>query len=115
MPCDTVRQSGQTLDQRKTQVREAIATLDRLLLRRQVRVVVGPQGAVAFQGQAWESLKASSKVTDACAYRRIMAQGSSLAKAEIARAEAMAGRTIDRRVVNSGVHSHDSGMTWGKD
>lgn len=112
MPCDTVRAKDQTLEQRKTQVREAIAILDRLLLRRQVRVVVSPTGAVAFVGEQWDSLKASNKVTDACAYRRIMQSGSSLAKAEIARAELMAGRTVNRQTVAQGVHSHDGGQSW---
>jgi hypothetical protein len=49
-------------------------------------------------------------VSDACAYRRIMSIGS--AKAAIARAEQLAGRSIDRRVVAQGVHSHDDGRTW---
>ena len=52
----------------------------------------------------------------ACAYRRIMATGSAIAKMEIARAEAMAGRGVDRRVLSQGIHSHDGGQTWnGKD
>ena len=35
-------------------------------------------------------------------------------KAEIARAEALAGRTVDRKVVAAGVHSHDGGTTWNR-
>jgi hypothetical protein len=51
-------------------------------------------------------------VTDACAYRRIMATGSALAKAKIASAEALSGRTVNRQAVAQGHHTHDGGQTW---
>jgi hypothetical protein len=51
-------------------------------------------------------------VTDACAYRRLVVSGSALAKAAIARAEQLAGRQVDRRVLAHGAHSHDGGKTW---
>ena len=86
-----------------------MSTLDSLLKARRVRVTVGAQGAIAFDGWPAEDRNA---VTDACAYRRIMATGSALAKAEIARAEQIAGRSIDRKVIASGVHSHDGGHSW---
>ena len=110
MPCDTVpTKPKQTLQERAADVRRAITNLDALLKRRGVRVKVGPQGAVAFDG--WPEV-ARDGVTDACAYRRIMATGSSLAKAEIARAEQLAGRSVNRKVVAAGIHSHDGGSTW---
>jgi hypothetical protein len=112
MPCDTPRRQ-QTIGERALEVRAAIAALDRALLRRQVRVVVGPQGAIAFTG--WGAQERNG-VTDACAYRRIMATGSTLAKLEIMKAEQLAGRSVDRSVVNAGTHSHDGGQTWnGRD
>ena len=112
MPCDsTPRRKGQSLTERKAEVSAAVSALDRALLRRTVRPVIGPQGAVTFAG--WESGREG--VTDACAYRRIMATGSALARAEIARAEAMAGRTVNRQAIAAGIHSHDGGQTWGKD
>lgn len=115
MPCDTVRDPNNPvlLAQRKFEVTSAVAVLDKLIMRRKVKVVIGPQGAIAFTGDEWE--KNRNRVTDACAYRRIMATGSSLAKAEIARAEQLAGRTVDRRVLAAGTHSHDGGTTWGRD
>jgi hypothetical protein len=73
-----------------------------------VRAVVGPQGAIAFTG--WNNGR--DGVTDACAYRRIMSTGSSMAKAAIARAEALAGRSVDRAQVTLGTHSHDGGKSW---
>lgn len=51
-------------------------------------------------------------VTDACMYRRLMATGSSLTKAAIQRAEQIAGRSVDRKVIANGVHSHDGGRSW---
>ena len=70
---------------------------------------VGPQGAIAFLG-----LTDSERdgVTDNCAYRRLMASGSALAIAAIAKAEQLAGRSIDRQQIAVGVHSHDQGRSW---
>ena len=53
-------------------------------------------------------------VSDACAYRKLLATGSVLAKQKIAQAEALAGRGVDKKVVASGLHSHDGGATWHK-
>jgi Flp pilus assembly protein TadD len=103
MSCDTRTLKNQTLTQRKGQVREAIARLNTLLMRRQVKPVIGPQGAIAFQG--WSETD-RGMVSDACGYRMIMSTGSALARAEIARAEAMAGRTVDRAVIGQGGHYH---------
>lgn len=41
-----------------------------------------------------------------------MATGSPMALQAIARAEALAGRSVDKQVIGQGVHSHDSGKTW---
>lgn len=108
MPCDTRLRPKQTIQERADEIRKAIANLDSLLKKRRVRVTVGPQGAIAFSG--WPESERNG-ITDACAYRRIMATGSALAKAEIARAEQLSGRAIDRKVIAQGVHSHD-GVTW---
>ena len=109
MPCDTRLKAGQTIGQRKVEVKTAVSRLDALIAARQVRVKIGPQGAVAFT--AWGDNERDG-VTDACAYRRIMATGSALARAEIARAEQLSGRSINRQVVGHGAHSHDGGHTW---
>lgn len=109
MPCDTRLKPQQTIQQRVAEVKKAVAALEAGLARRQVSVKVSPQGAVAFSG--WSDPERDG-VTDACAYRRIMATGSGLAKAAIARAEALAGRPVDRKVLAAGHHSHDGGTTW---
>lgn len=113
MPCDTVlRRRNQTLSERKAEVKKAVDSLDRQLLKKKVKPVVGPQGAITFQGWKEEDKEG---VSDACAYRRIMATGSSLAKAEISRAEQLAGRAVDKKILTTGLHSHDGGDTWGTD
>jgi hypothetical protein len=109
MPCDTRLRKGQTISQRKAEVRDAVTKLNSAIIAGRVKPIVGPQGAIAFQGWRDED---RSGVTDACAFRMIMISGSALAKAAIARAEQLAGRSVDRRTIAHGVHSHDDGHTW---
>ena len=109
MPCDTRLKPRQTITSRKDEVRKVIERLNKGLTSGAIRVKVGPQGGVAFVGLSTEE---RDGVTDACAYRRIMVTGSALAKAAIARAEQLAGRTVDKAAVAQGVHSHDGGHTW---
>jgi hypothetical protein len=110
MPCDTRARQGQTLTQRKEEVREAIARLSIALMKRQVRPVIDrATGAITFAGWTEEQ---RGRVSDACAYRMIMVTGSALARAEITRAEQMAGRSVNRQAVTAGVHSHDGGGSW---
>lgn len=109
MPCDTALKPRQTIQQRATEVRAAVARLSEALATGRVKAKVGPQGAIAFDG--WAEISRDG-VTDACAYRRIMVSGSALARAAIARAEQLAGRSVDRQVIGQGVHSHDGGKTW---
>lgn len=112
MPCDTRLKAKQTIQQRAHEVRDAVARTIKRMAQGSVRVTVGPQGAVAFTGLSDTD---RDGVTDACMYRRIMVSSSPLAKAAIARAEALAGRSIDRQAVAQGIHSHDGGSTWHKE
>jgi hypothetical protein len=109
MPCDTKLKAKQTIQQRAEEIRRVVAQLSIGLASGRVRVKIGPQGAVAFDGLSEQD---RDGVTDACAYRRIMATGSALAKAAIAKAEQMSGRTVNRQAVAHGAHSHDGGHTW---
>jgi hypothetical protein len=109
MPCDTRLKPKQTVQQRAEEVRRAVAGLSGALASGRIKARVGVQGAIAFEG--WSDAERDG-VTDACAYRRLMVSGSALAKAAIARAEQMAGRSVDRRVLAHGAHSHDGGRTW---
>lgn len=114
MPCDRVRISPeQTLAARMKQVREAGAKIDKLLASAGAKAVVDKRtGAITFVGIP-DSVR--SKMTDACVYRAVMARGSHAAKQAILKAERMAGRVVDKKVVASGLHSHDGGATWARD
>lgn len=108
MPCDTKRWTeNETIEERKETVREKTMALSAALAAGTVRVKVGKQGAIAFIG--WED---RAGITDACAYRRIMAKGSTKAKYAIAAAEQAAGVQVNRQVIGQGAHSHDGGQTW---
>jgi hypothetical protein len=109
MPCDTRLKPKQTIQQRAEEVRRVVSILDAALAAGRVKAKVGPQGAVAFEGLTGDE---RDGVTDACAFRRLMVSGSSLAKLAIQRAEMLAGRSIDKQVIGQGVHSHDGGGTW---
>lgn len=114
MPCDTYLSKGQTLAERKEEVKRVVTLYDQLLAKGRAKVKIGSQGAVTFTGLEVEAVDRRF-VTDACIYRRIMSTGSTLARLAVAKAERLAGRVVDRRVVAQGVHSHDGGETWGSD
>ena len=109
MVCETYIKPKQTAQERAKEVRQAVDKLAARLASGQVQVKIGPQGAVAFAG--WTEAERGG-VSDACAYRKIMMTGSSLARMKIAQAEQMSGRSINRQAVGQGVHSHDGGHTW---
>jgi hypothetical protein len=111
MACETMRRPKQTLEERIAEITKAVADLQSKIAAKVVKPVVGPQGAITFAG--WDG-PARAGVSDACAYRRVMATGSAITKAAIAAAERTAGRGVDRRVIGHGVHSHDGGSTWHK-
>lgn len=117
MPCDTklrdnYRNSGrkQTISERAEEVKKVVYDINSLISSGRIKPVIDRlTGAVAFQGIN-ETVR--DGVTDACIYRRLMVTGSSLTKAAIAQAEAMAGRSVNKQAVAQGVHSHDGGNSW---
>lgn len=109
MPCDRQLKPKQTISERKAEVRKAADKISKGLAAKRIKPVVSKTGAIAFVGVTDEE---RDGVTDACAYRLIMVHGSALAKAEIARAEQIAGRGVDKQVIGQGAHSHDGGQTW---
>jgi hypothetical protein len=109
MVCETLLKPKQTIQQRAEEIRRAVAGLSEALVSGRVKAIVGPQGAITFQG--WNEAERDG-IRDACAYRRLMVSGSILAKAAITRAEQIAGRSVDRRVIAQGTHSHDGGRSW---
>lgn len=109
MPCDTRLKPRQTISERIAEVRAAVAKVDAAIVSGRVKITVGPQGAIAFTAITADE---RDGVTDACMYRRLMVSGSALAKAKIARAEMLSGRTVNRQIIGQGAHSHDNGRTW---
>jgi hypothetical protein len=87
MPCDTVLEQNQTIEQRQRETKEALDRLERYLKNGTVQVKVGPQGAIVFQG--WRDRSGVS-------------------------AQAMSGKRVNPKAVASGTHSHDGGRTWSK-
>jgi hypothetical protein len=109
MPCDTRLKPRQTISERAAEVRQATERLAAALAAGRVRVKIGPQGAVAFEG--WDTASRDG-VTDSCAVRRILSTGSALARLAIERAELLSGRKLDKKAIAQGAHSHDGGLTW---
>jgi hypothetical protein len=114
MPCDRklkTRRDGtkQTVAERKQEIRKVVERISQGLTTGRIKPVVSKQGAIAFTNVTEDE---RDGVTDACAYRQLMVHGSALAKAAIARAEQLAGRTVDKQVIGQGAHSHDGGLTW---
>lgn len=109
MPCDRSLKKNQTLQERAQEIRKVVDLLGKGLANGRIKTRIGPQGAIAFEGLTEAE---RDGVTDACAYRRLLASGSPMALAAITRAEQMAGRTIDRQAVAIGAHSHDGGRSW---
>lgn len=110
MPCDSVRNPNQTLEQRVDQVKKSLTRLEQALAAGRVTVRIGPTGAVAFAGWKPED---RDDVTDVCAYRALSVQGSFALRQAVQRAEQQQGRKVNAAAVAAGVHSHDGGRTWG--
>ncbi len=110
MPCDTRLKPKQTIQQRADEVRKVVYDVNSLISTGRIKPVIDKKtGAIAFEGLD-ENIR--DGVTDGCIYRRLMVTGSSLTKAAIARAEQIAGRSVNKQAVGQGVHSHDGGKTW---
>lgn len=99
----------QTIKERVSEVQKVVEKVSALIGAGTVKVKVGPQGAVAFEGIP-DAVR--DRVTDACIYRRLLVSGSALVRAKVQQAEMMAGRKIDRQVLAAGTHSHDGGRSW---
>jgi len=109
MPCDTQRSAEQSEEQRRREIELALADLERRLTAWSVRLVVGPDGAVAFDG--WGAAERRG-VTDVCAYRTLAQRDSWPLRQARAAAEMLAGRSVDAASVAAGRHSHDGGHSW---
>jgi len=109
MPCESVRTAGQTEAARRREIDAALAELERKLAAGAVAVRIGTDGAVCFADWGTER----RGVTDVCAYQTLAGRDSWELRQAVARAEALAGRSVSAATVAAGVHSHDGGRTWG--
>jgi hypothetical protein len=112
MPCDRVMRRGQTISDRAEEIRRVVKTVDSFLTSGRVQVKIGNNGAIAFVGIPDDE---RNDVTDNCIYRRLMISGTGLAKAKIAAAEAMAGRSVNKQIIGQGAHAHadaSGNLTW---
>lgn len=109
MPCDRRLKPNQKLSERAEEIRTVVARIASGLATGRYKAVVGPQGAIAFSGLTEAE---RDGVNDACAYRRLLSSGSPMALQAIARAEALAGRPVDKQMIGQGAHSHDGGRTF---
>lgn len=105
MPCDTRLKKGQTISQRKEEIKVSVDKLAAALAAGKIKPVVSAKGGIAFPGWAEGQ---QNGITDNCGYRRLLATGSALAKLAIERAETLAGRRVDRQAVAQGLHYHAS-------
>lgn len=109
MPCDSVRQQNQTLEERVSEIDAALKRLEGYLKTGTTKIAIAPNGAVAFAG--WQD---RAGITDVCAYRTLAANNSWELRQAVARAEATQGRKVNAQAVAAGHHSHDDGKTWSK-
>ena len=110
MPCTArLRNEEQTFAERVAEVESALKRLERYLQTGAVKLKIGPSGAVTFVG--WQD---RDDISDTCAVRSLMAQGSAAFRQALVRAEAVQGRKMNPQAVAAGVHSHDGGKTWSK-
>jgi len=109
MACLASVSQGQTLTQRMSQVEKALSRLEQYLTQGRVRLVIGVNGALAFQGWADRD-----GISDVCAARSMSATSSWAFRQAVLKAEAMSGRKVNMKAVAAGMHSHDGGHTFGK-
>jgi hypothetical protein len=112
MACWTRNKPKQTPEERREEVRKTIEKIARGLVDGKYKVVVGKQGAITFTGIPQSE---RNDVSDACVYRNLMSSGSAMARQQIMRAEQLAGRRVDQKVVAGGVHGHTDAhgnVTW---
>jgi hypothetical protein len=92
-----------------SEVKRTLKRLETYLSAGRVRVGIGPNGAIVFQGWADRD-----DVSDVCAYRTLALENSWALRQAVARAEATSGRKVNPQAVAAGHHSHDQGATWSR-
>lgn len=101
MACENMLKPGQTLTQRKAEVRKVVDLVSAGMLTGRIKARKGPTGAIAFDG-----LTAAERdnVTDPCIYRLTMLFGNAVAK------QKLAALGVNKASVAAGHHAH--GDVW---
>jgi len=110
MPCYNKLRAGQTAQQREREVQESVDRLKELLATGQAKIIIGPEGGIAFQG--WTDRR---DISDLCAYHRLLAEGCAELTRSIIMAETQQGRKVSAAAIAGGLHSHDEGQTWSRE
>jgi len=108
MACMMNLKPGQSLADRMRQTEAALRRLEQALRNGTVKLVIAPNGAVAFAG--WQD---RDDITDVCAFRSLSATNSADLRSAVQRAEAQYGRKVNANAVAQGWHTHD-GRNWSK-
>jgi hypothetical protein len=111
MTCYTRVRKGQTPALRAVEVKKVITRLEAALTAGRVKIKIGPQGAVVFEG--WKP-EERDDVTDVCAFRALQNENSWALRQAVAKAEQLSGRKVSQQAVAAGIHSHTDGKTWDK-
>ncbi len=109
MPCDSVKNPNQSLQERNEEVRRSLQRLEQALQAGRVKIKIGPTGGVAFEGWSKED---RDGVTDVCAMRTLSAQNSWALRQAVQRAEQLQGRKVNPQAVAAGHHAHNG--VWHK-
>jgi hypothetical protein len=110
MACESFRQTPQqTAQQRKEEIKERLKELERKLKSKMIKLGISPNGAIVFKG--WKTADRGG-ISDACAFRKLSAEGSYEFRKAILEAESQQGRKVNINAINSGEHSHSDGADW---
>ena len=109
MTCDSVLRAQQTAAQRKAEIQASLLRLEAAMMKSEVTITIGQNGAIAFTG--WSATDRGG-VTDVCAYRKLTVARSFALKQAVMRAEAMSGRKVNEKAIAAGVYSHYAGKTF---
>jgi hypothetical protein len=109
MACLSTPKKNQTLSERIKEVDSALKRLEQYLQTGTVRVGIGTNGALVFNG--WQD---RDGISDVCAFQSLSVQNSWVLRQSILKAEGMSGRKVNPKAIAAGYHSHDNGHTFSK-
>lgn len=114
MPCESrYTNIRQTQAERDAEIAAVVEAVTAALAAQRVELRIGQEGAAALNWLAGEALDMRG-VTDGCVLLRLMNDNSMAFQEALAMAELQAGQKLNIAAIESGLHSHDGGRTWGR-